>query len=98
MPYQINQEIRERAKKIGVIVQSSKNKDKKLDAYDKQGNFITSFGASGYKDYHLYKSSDGSKVANEKRKLYKARHEGDRHIKYRNGKMTAGYLADKLLW
>lgn len=97
MSYTITNEIKERAKKLGIIVKPSKKADKKLDAY-KDGQFQASFGAKGYKDYHVYKRTEGQKVANEKRQQYKARHEKDRHIKYRDGKLTAGYLADKLLW
>lgn len=97
MPYPITAEIKSRAKDIGVTVKTSKNKDKKLDAY-KDGVFQTSFGGKGYKDYHLYKKEQGEQVANQKRKQYKSRHENNRHIKYRNGKLTAGWLSDKLLW
>lgn len=97
MPYTITQEIKNRAKALGIEVKSSKNPAKKLDAY-KDGVFQTSFGAAGYKDYHLYKKQEGQQVANAKRQQYKARHEKDRHVKYRDGKLTAGYLADKVLW
>lgn len=97
MSYPITAEIRKRASVQGITVKPSKNKDKKLDAY-KDGVFQASFGAKCYKDYHLYKKQEGEQVANQKRKQYKARHEKDRHIKYRNGKLTAGYLADKILW
>lgn len=97
MSYPINAEIKRRAKAMGITVKASKNKDKKLDAY-KDNVFQNSFGAKGYKDYHLYKKEDGVSVANQKRKQYKQRHEKDRHVKYRNGKLTSGWLADKLLW
>jgi hypothetical protein len=97
MPYPITQEIRERASKAGIVVKPSKKKDKKLDAF-KDGEFQASFGQKGYKDYHIYKREQGGKVAEEKRKNYKARHEKDRHVKYRDGKLTAGWLADKVLW
>lgn len=95
--YEITKEIKRRADKLGIELFQSKNKDKKLDAY-KNGVFQASFGGNGYKDYHLYKKEYGDEFANKKRKQYKLRHEKDRHIKYRNGKLTAGYLADKILW
>lgn len=99
MSYPITAEIKARANKAGVIVKPSKNKDKKLDAFDKQtGKFQASFGAKGYNDFHLWKKKEGEQVANQKRKQYKARHEKNRHVKYRDGKLTAGYLADKILW
>lgn len=97
MSYPITKEIRERAKWIGVEVKPSRKPEKKLDAY-KDGEFQNSFGAKGYKDYHLYKKEYGQKVANEKRKQYKSRHDKDRKVKYRDGKLTAGWLADKILW
>ena len=97
MSYPITKEIRERAKAIGIEVKPSQKKGKKLDAY-KDGVLQSSFGAKGYMDYHLYKKKEGQQVANEKRKQYKARHEKDRKVKYRGGKLTAGYLADKILW
>jgi hypothetical protein len=98
MTYTITQEIKRRADTLNITLKPSRNKSKKLDAYDKDGNFITSFGASGYKDYHIYRQEQGQAVADAKRKQYKARHEKDRHIKYRDGKLTAGYLADRILW
>ena len=98
MLYEVTPIIRERARKIGVEVRPSRRKGKKLDAYDIDGKYITSFGARGYPDYHVYKKEYGSKVADEKRRLYKLRHEKDRHVKYRDGRLTAGYLADQILW
>ena len=97
MPYQVTESIKTRARILGIEVKSSKNAKKKLDAF-KDGVFQASFGAQGYMDYHLYKQKEGSKVADDKKKQYKARHAKDRNIKYRNGKLTAGWLADKVLW
>lgn len=97
MSYPITAEIKKRAKTLGITVKPSSVKAKKLDAF-KDGVKQSSFGAKGYKDYHLYKKEEGVAVANQKRKQYKQRHEKDRHVKYRNGKLTAGYLADKILW
>lgn len=95
--YEITDVIKKRAKKLNIELYPSKNKLKKLDAY-KNGVFQASFGGNGYMDYHLYKKQFGQKYASEKRKNYKLRHDGDRHIKYRNGKLTAGYLSDQILW
>lgn len=97
MSYPITKEIRDRAKALGITVKQSRNKEKKLDAY-KDNVFQASFGSKPYKDYHLYKKEYGQKVANEKRKQYKARHDKNRKVKYREGKLTAGWLADKILW
>lgn len=98
MTYQINTEIRRRAKELGIDVKPSKNQLKKLDAYV-NGVFQRSFGASGYMDYHLYKRKFGDAKAEQMRRSYKARHERDRHNKYgRDGRLSAGWLADKILW
>lgn len=97
MPYTITNEIRRRAEKLGVSVKSSSNPKKKLDVY-KDGVKQASIGATGYPDYHIYKAKKGETVANQKRKQYKQRHEKDRKVKYRDRKLTAGYLADRLLW
>lgn len=47
----------------------------------------------GYMDYDLWLKAEGKEFADERRRLYKIRHEKDRH---RKG--TAGYYADKILW
>lgn len=82
-----------KAKQLNVIVRPSKNKAKKIDVFDKYGNKITSIGAKGYADYPTYLNMFGKAYADKRRKLYKIRHNKDRHIKG-----TAGYYADKLLW
>jgi hypothetical protein len=46
LPYTIKQ-----AKKLNVIVQPSIKKNKKLDVFSKDGTYICSVGALGYKDY-----------------------------------------------
>jgi hypothetical protein len=82
-----------KAKQLKVIVVPSEKKTKKIDVYDKNGNFIVSVGASGMLDYPNYLKSEGKKVADERRRLYKIRHKKDRLVKG-----SAGYYADKLLW
>ena len=69
------------------------NKAKKIDVFDKYGNKITSVGARGYADYPTYLNMFGKAYADKRRKLYKIRHNKDRHIKG-----SAGYYADQLLW
>ena len=88
---------KQKAKKIGVEIKESTRKDKKFDAFV-DGVKQASFGAKGFMDKEKYKKRDGVKVAEEKAKAYKARHEDDRKIKKRDGKFTAGYLADQILW
>lgn len=80
------------AQKLNVTVVPSRTKGKKIDVY-KRGVKICSIGAKGYGDYPTYLALFGKAYANERRRLYKIRHQKDRHIKN-----TAGYYADKLLW
>jgi hypothetical protein len=81
-----------KAKKIGVTVKKSTNKDKKLDVY-KGNHKIASVGAYGMNDYPTYIKTKGLSYANKRRKLYKIRHEKDRKKKW-----SRGWLADQLLW
>lgn len=80
------------AQKLGVMIAPSSNSRKKLDVY-RNGKKISEIGATGYLDYDGYIRTEGLAFANERRRLYKIRHEADRHKKG-----TAGYYADKILW
>ena len=93
MAYRITDYTRRQAKRYGVIIKPSKNPEKKLDVFDKEGKKLASIGAAGMNDYPTYIRTKGKKYADERRRLYKERHESDRH---RKG--SAGYWADKLLW
>uniref|UniRef100_A0A6C0KW19 Uncharacterized protein n=1 Tax=viral metagenome TaxID=1070528 RepID=A0A6C0KW19_9ZZZZ len=92
MPYSITNYTYKQAKKLGVIVKHSTNKTKKIDVY-KKNKKIASVGAYGMNDYPTYMKLKGKKFAKTRRRLYKMRHEKDRHQKWSNG-----WLADKLLW
>jgi len=76
---------RARAKRLGVMVKPSTRKHKKLDVY-KHGEKIASIGDKKYSDF-LQHGDEG------RRRLYKKRHEKDRH-----NKGSPGYYADKILW
>ena len=76
---------RAKAKRIGVTVQPSKRKHKKLDVYVK-GSYTTSIGDRRYSDFNLHGDE-------ERRRLYKLRHERFRHVKG-----SASYYADRILW
>lgn len=80
------------AQKLGVTIAPSSNQAKKLDVF-RNGKKIAQIGATGYLDYEGYIRTKGLTYANERRRLYKIRHEKDRHVKGR-----AGYYADKILW
>ena len=88
LPYTIAQ-----ARRLNVKIRPSTRKGKKLDVYDKEGNFLTSVGAKGYLDYPTYKKLFGKTVADQRRRLYKIRHQSDRSVK-----RSPGWYADKLLW
>jgi len=90
--YVITDYTKNAAKRLGVTIKPSSNPEKKLDVY-KNGKKIASCGARGYNDYPTFWKKFGKKVADHHRKLYKQRHEKDRHIVGSNG-----YYADKLLW
>lgn len=92
MRYNITNYTRKKAKQLGVTIKPSTNKMKKIDVY-KKGKKIASVGANGMNDYPTYIKRRGASYAKTRRKLYKIRHEKDRHEKWTNG-----WLADKLLW
>lgn len=92
MAYKIKPYTFRQAKRLGVKVKPSKVKGKKIDVF-KNDKKLVSVGAIGYKDYPTYMQTEGRKVANERRRLYKIRHAKDRKVKG-----SAGYYADQLLW
>ena len=86
-----------KAKELGVVIKPSSNPLKKIDVF-KNGKKIATIGARGMNDYPTYleKEKKGyfeKGYANKRRKLYKERHEKDRHKVGSNG-----YYADKILW
>jgi hypothetical protein len=86
-----------KAKELGVVVKPSTNLLKKIDVF-KNGKKVASVGARGMNDYPTYleKEKKGyyeKGYAYKRRKLYKERHEKDRHKIGSNG-----YYADKILW
>jgi hypothetical protein len=95
--YNITNYTRKQAKRLGVTVKQSRKKDKKIDVYRTMGmkkhKLIASVGANGMNDFPTYIKKRGLKYAKTRRRLYKMRHEKDRHEKWTNG-----WLADKLLW
>ena len=92
MKYRITNYTRKIAHKIGVVVKPSTNPEKKIDVFRKSRK-IASVGAAGMNDFPTYIRTRGMAYAKTRRRLYKMRHERDRHIKWSNG-----WLADKLLW
>jgi hypothetical protein len=92
MAYRITKYTRDQAKKLGVEVKASTVKGKKIDVF-KNGKKVASVGAIGYSDYPTYIREKGKEYADERRRLYKKRHNKDR-----NKRGTNSWYADKLLW
>ena len=97
MSYKILPYTYAQAKKLGVTIKPSSNTLKKIDVF-KDGKKVASIGARGMNDYPTYleKEKKGyftKGYANNRRKLYKQRHNKDRHKVGSNG-----WYADKLLW
>ena len=90
--YKITRYTQQQAKKLGVKVAPSKTKGKKIDVF-KGDKKVASVGAVGYGDYPTFMKQEGKEFADKRRKLYKMRHEKDRHVKG-----SKGFYADKLLW
>ena len=86
----------DKARRLGVTIEKSKRKGKKFDVY-RGKEFQASIGAKGYDSYEKLLRREGAEVANAKRRAYKARHV-HRTTKYRDGKLTAAFLADRILW
>jgi len=91
--YKITPYSYQQAKKLGVKIAPSKNPKKKIDVFDWNNQYILSIGAKGYKDYPTYLDEKGKDYADNRRRLYKIRHERNRH---KLG--TPAYYADQLLW
>lgn len=91
--YNVTEYTKKKARSLNVVVKPSKTKGKKLDVFAKDGKKIASVGAIGYNDYPTYIKKKGKQFADERRRLYKKRHQSDRNVKG-----SAGYYADKLLW
>ena len=90
MTYKINDYSYQQAKKLGVTIKPSTNKNKKIDVF-KDNKKIASIGAINYMDYPSYIKSDGLQYANERKKLYKIRHQKDLNS-------GNGWWALNLLW
>ena len=89
--YKITDYTYNQAMKYGVIVLPSKKKNKKIDVYDKDLNYLVSIGDIRYKDFGTYLESHGKGYALKRRDLYHSRHKNHK-------KGTAGWYAKNLLW
>jgi hypothetical protein len=87
-PYSFKQ-----ARKLGVKIKPSTKKFKKIDVFDYNNQYILSIGDTRFKDYPTYISEKGLDYADERRRLYKIRHNKDL-----DKLGTAGYYSNNLLW
>jgi sporulation protein YlmC with PRC-barrel domain len=91
--YEIRPYSYRRADEIGVQIVPSIRLNKKIDIYTIKGEYIGSVGDNRYGDYPTYLQTEGEVFANNRRRLYKIRHQKDRKVPY-----SMGWYADQLLW
>ena len=91
--YNIKKYSYDKANELNLKIYPSKNQKYKIDIYDLNNNYIASIGSINYSDYPTYIKTHGLQYANERRRLYKLRHNKDRHKLF-----SKGYLADHILW
>ena len=91
--YKIHNYSYQQAAKLGVLIKPSNRKNKKIDVYDKNNNYICSIGDSRYLDYPSYIERDGLEMAENRRRLYRFRHKNE--DKTPN---TPGYYSWYILW
>lgn len=94
-PYKITQYSFDKARNLNVIIKPSTTPNKKIDVFNKDGKFLHSIGDKRYlkNDYPTYIIEKGKEYADERRRLYKLRHQKNRIVKN-----SAAYFADKILW
>ena len=90
--YKITNYTKDKANEMNIKIKSSKKGKYKIDLFSNDDKYITSIGHIDY-NYPTYQIEKGLEYANERRTLYKKRHEKNRNIKG-----SRGYYADKLLW
>ena len=81
------------AKKLNLIIKPSINKNKKIDVYTINNEFLHSIGDIRYNDYPNYCIIYNEKYADERKRLYHIRHQ--KIINVINSKQ---YLSANLLW
>jgi len=86
--YDITPYTKAKAKAMGLQVRPSTRKGKKIDVY-RDGDYIDSVGQLNAMDYPHYIKEKGKAYADERRRLYHARHIGN---------SQGEQLAKKLLW
>jgi len=91
--YTIKPRQKRAAKRLGVTIKPSTDSKKKLDVFDKDNKKISSIGDINYNDYASYIKTNGLKYADNRKRLYKIRHEKTRKVVG-----SKSYYADQILW
>lgn len=91
--YEIDPYAYKQAKKLNIKIKPSQKKNKKIDIFDKNNEYLMSVGDTRYNDWKSYIKEKGIEYADTRRRLYKIRHQRNR---LKEG--TASYYADQLLW
>jgi len=92
MTYKIKKYSYDQAQKLGVEIKPSTNKQKKIDVF-KDGKKLASIGAIEYPDYPTWIQIEGKQYAEQRRKLYKIRHQ-----KTREKVGSTSWWSDNILW
>ena len=90
--YTIKPRQKRAAKRLGVSIKPSTTANKKIDVY-KDDKKISSIGDINYNDYAIYLKSNGLKYADNRKRLYKIRHDKTRKVVG-----SKSYYADQILW
>lgn len=93
MPYNITSYTKQRANELGLKVSKSDNPKYKIKVSDSSGKFLFNGGDANYSDYSTYLRTHGKEYADERRRLYRARHQ-----KEINKPNTRGSIVAQLLW
>jgi hypothetical protein len=91
--YRIKQYSYNQAKLLGVQIFPSDNLKYKIEVYDKNGKFLFYIGDNKYSDYPTYLETHGREYAENRRRLYKLRHN-----KEANKKGSRGFYSYHILW
>lgn len=92
MVYDIKQYSFDQAAKLGVTIKPSKTKGKKIDVF-KGNEKVASIGALGMADYPTYIEDKGLDFAQNRRRLYRIRH--NKNIEKKG---SPGFFASRILW
>lgn len=91
--YRIKDYSYNQARFFGVQIFPSDNPKHKIEVYDKSGKFLFYIGDSKYSDYPTYLETHGKEYADNRRRLYRLRHN-----KEANKIGTRGFYSYHILW